>query len=144
MKCQTIIDQNHEEEVFIYAHRKTKRIEEIERFVLSEEPELLGYSGSDIVKLTLSEIDCFTIRDSKVFAMTQHESYQMKKPLYQLEKLADERFLKINQSCLANMKKIKKFDVSLSGALVVIFENGYRDYVSRRRLKAVKERMGIL
>jgi len=38
---------------------------------------------------------------------------------------------------------IKKFDVSFGGALTVIFKNGYTDYVSRRQMKIVKERIGF-
>ena len=33
--------------------------------------------------------------------------------------------------------------VTLGGSLTVVLKNGYRDYVSRRQLKAVKERMGL-
>ena len=52
-------------------------------------------------------------------------------------------FVKLNQSCIVNIKKIECFDASLGGALKVTLKNGYRDYVSRRQLKAVKERLGL-
>ena len=52
-------------------------------------------------------------------------------------------FIKINQSCIANIRQIQRFDTSFSGTLRVIFKNGYTDYVSRRQLKAVKERLGL-
>jgi DNA-binding LytR/AlgR family response regulator len=75
--------------------------------------------------------------------MTENETFQLKERLYMLEEMLDDSFLKINQSCIANIHKIKKFDASFSGALFVTLQNGYKDYVSRRRLKAVKERIGL-
>ena len=59
------------------------------------------------------------------------------------KQMLGEGFVKINQSCIANTKKILRFSASISGALQVTFKNGYRDYVSRRQLKTVKKRMGL-
>lgn len=143
MKCQTIVDKGHAEEVLIYVHEKSETSEKIEHFVNGLSTELLGYKDKNIVKLQPLEIQCFTVRENKIFAMTENETYQLKERLYMLEEMLDDSFLKINQSCIANIHKIKKFDASFSGALVVTFKNGYKDYVSRRRLKAVKERIGL-
>ena len=52
-------------------------------------------------------------------------------------------FIKINQSCLANKTKIKRFETTIGGALKVVFKNGYIDFISRRELKNVKNRMGL-
>ena len=60
-----------------------------------------------------------------------------------MEKKLPENFVKINQSCIANIDKINRFDASFSGTLKLIFKNSYTDYVSRRQLKTVKERIGI-
>ncbi len=143
MKCQTIIDTTREEEVVIYVHECHARAKAIARFVSETEAELFGYRENEIKKLIPSEVECFAVRDTKVFAIIGKEEWQMRERLYQLEEILDDRFLKINQSCIANMKKILRFDASFAGSLIVIFSGGYRDYVSRRRLRAVKERMGI-
>ena len=68
----------------------------------------------------------------------------MKKRLYQLEEQLGQDYMKINQSCLANISQISRFSASIGGSLEVVFRDGYKDYVSRRELKKVKERMGIL
>lgn len=52
-------------------------------------------------------------------------------------------FLRINKSALANRERIDRFTVSFNGAVDVIFKSGYRDYVSRRCFRVIKERMGI-
>ena len=144
MKYQTIVDKEREEEVLIYVHQKNEASQKIEAFVSGLSTELYGYRDKISVRLYPSEIQCVTIQDGKSFAMTQDETYQLKERLYMLEDVLGDSFLKINQSCIANIHKIKKFDATFSGALLVIFQNGYRDYVSRRRLKDVKERIGFL
>ena len=75
--------------------------------------------------------------------MLDNRRVRVKFRLYEIEEVFDTGFVKINQSCIANISKMKKFDVSLGGALRVEFKNGYRDYVSRRQMRAVKERLGI-
>ena len=65
------------------------------------------------------------------------------RPYDGIEEMLDESFVKINQSCLGNVKKIARFDASIGGSLMVTFRNAHRDYVSRRQLKTVKERMHI-
>ena len=81
--------------------------------------------------------------DNKVFVLTQNEKLQLKCRLYQVEGELPEHFVKINQSCIANIKMIQRFDASYSGTLKVFFKNGHSDYVSRRRMKIVRERMGL-
>jgi DNA-binding LytR/AlgR family response regulator len=143
MKCKTIIDKNREEEVIIYAHERNETVESIERIVSSTQLELIGYSGKSAVKLEWSEVYCFSVEDNRVYAVTEKEKLQLKLRLYQVEEMADKGFVKINQSCVANIKHIKRFDASVSGTLRVIFKNGYTEYVSRRQLKTVKERLGL-
>ena len=44
---------------------------------------------------------------------------------------------------LANLRKIARFEASYSGTLRVVFNNGDTDYVSRRNVRHVKERLGV-
>lgn len=143
MKCRIIEDKGRDEEVLIYVKKPSERAERIKAFAESEYTELVGYMDEEIVKLSPEDVYCFTIIGSKLYAITQKQKLLIKLRLYQIEELVDEQFIKINQSSLANIKKIEKFDASISGSLVVKFKNGYKDYVSRRQVKFVKERIGI-
>ena len=79
-----------------------------------------------------------------MFLALGDKRYQIRYRLYQLEEMEiNKNFIKINQSCYANIKRIKKFESTITGALKVIFNNGYVDYIARRELKNVKERMGF-
>ena len=95
------------------------------------------------MKLNASDIYCFIIENNKVFALTENDKYSVEMRLYKLEELLPENFVKINQSSIANIKKNERFSSSFSGALKVVFKNGYIDYVSRRKLKKVKEKLGL-
>ena len=143
MKCRTVIDKDREEEVVIYVHEKSELSSEIEEFVMGRSLELLGYKDKNIVKIALSEVYCFTVEENKVFALTEKERLQLKQRLYLLEEMLDDSFVKINQSCIVSVRKIKRFDTSITGTRVVELKNGYKDYVSRRQLKKVKERIGL-
>ena len=143
MKCTLIITDEHEEEVVIYARERTKLTNDIEVLVCGSVPELIGYKENEVVKLTSDLISCFTVEGNKVYALTDSEKLQIKLRLYQLEEMLFDTFVKINQSCIANIRKIERFDTSVSGTLLIKFKNGYKDYVSRRQMKAVKERFGL-
>jgi len=143
MKFRFLIDKNREEEVIVYAHKKTKLVESIENIVKENNFELIGYADREAVKLDLADVYCFTVENNKIYAVCENEKYLLKSRLYQVEENLSENFIKINQSCIANVKKIRKFDASFSGTLTVIFKNGYKDFVSRRNVKNVKERLGL-
>lgn len=143
MKCTLIITDDHEEEVVIYAREKTQLIEDIENLIKDNAFELIGYSGYEAVNLRTDEVVCFLVEEGKVYAITDKDRFRLKCRLYQLEEALPEDFVKINQSCIANIKKIERFDTSVSGTLLIKFKNGYKDYVSRRQMKAVKERFGL-
>lgn len=144
MKHTTIIDPHREEEVVIYAGKRTREIEELESYLDRMSAELVGY-GEDgqILPLRPAEIHCFIVEDGRVYALTEKEKLTVRLPLYAIEEMLTEDFVRINQSCLGSIRRIARFDASIGGALMVTFGNGYRDYVSRRQLKNVKERMGI-
>ncbi len=143
MKLKITIDRNREEEVLVFAHERTKLIDEIERLVGDYKKEIIGYTDGGAYKLNPAQITCFVVENNKVYAITEKEKLQIKMRLYQLEEILGDGFIKINQSCIANINEIKKFDTSISGTLKVIFKNGYSDYVSRRNIKTVKERLGV-
>ena len=143
MKLQIVINPNRDEEIVIYAKKRAQLINEIEELVKSESVDLIGFVENEAVKLNLNDVYCFITEDNKVYAMTQNEKYRLKLRLYQLEEKLNKNFVKINQSCIANIKKIDKFKATVGGSLNVIFKNGYVDFVSRRNLKNVKERLGL-
>ena len=143
MKCYTYIKENEEERVLIYAHDRTRLVEDIESLVLSSEIDLTGSYDSEIIKIDINDVACFISENNKVYALIGDKKYQIKYRLYQIEEFNLNLFIKINQSCLANKTKINRFETTIGGTLKVVFKNGYIDFISRRELKNVKKRMGL-
>lgn len=143
MKFQLNLCKDRHEEVIVYAHQKSKLTEELEQLVTGYSIELNGYIDKEVIRLNATDVFCFVVENNKVYAIMAKNKLQLKRRLYQLEEILQDNFIKINKSCIVNIKKIERFDASLAGALNVRLKNGYSDYVSRRNLKAVKERLGL-
>lgn len=143
MKYQLIIDESAEESIVITAKEKTKLILEIESLLIKENINLIGYKDNEIFTLELNSIYAFYTSEGKVYALGKTDSYLIKERLYQMEELVKDSFIKINQGCLVNMKKILKFESNIGGSIKVVLKNNFSDYISRRELQNVKRRMGI-
>lgn len=143
MICKVFIDKEKEEQVLIYAHAETPLVAAIRQLAEEDALLLMGSNGNKTAQLRPSEVECFMTENNKVYALTATDQWQLKCRLYQLEERLSEQFIKINQSCIANVRAIERFDAAFSGALRVRFKNGHCDYVSRRCLKHVKERLGF-
>lgn len=143
MKLSIFIDKEREEEVIVYAHEKNDIVMSIERLVRENSVELLGYKDGSVERLEISEIYCFSVESNKIYAYTENDKFQIKQRLYRLEEQLSDNFVKLNQSCIGNINMIRSFDAAFSGAMSVVFKNGHIDYVSRRNIKTVKERLGL-
>ena len=144
MKYSIIIDKERDEEVIIYAKERGELVERIEALLAERKSDVIvGVSGNDTAMLKVSDIVCFTVADGATYALTEKGKYKTKMRLYQAEEDYGSDFLKINQSCLVRVSAIERFSASIGGSLSVHIKGGYRDYVSRRQMKKVKERMGI-
>ncbi len=143
MKFTLHIDPAREEECIVYAKEQRPLLQSIERLVRESESYLLGRDGEDLIVLDPAEVCCFITEEEKVCAVIGHRRLTVKKRLYQLLEELGGDFIRINQGCIANVRKIERFTPSIGGALQVVFLGGHRDYVSRRELKHVKERIGI-
>ena len=143
MKVTLILDRNREEELIIYAHKESNLTDSIKKLVSEQRDTLIGYNEDEIIPLRILEIHCFTVESNKIYALTDNSKLLIKNRLYKIEESLPDSFVKINQSCIVNINKIERFSTAISGSLTVRLKNGYCDYVSRRNLKNVKERLGL-
>ena len=135
MKYKLIIDDKQEESIVITAHSKTDLIKEIELLIAKDSLKLYGYKDEQIVPLDKKEVYAFYTLDGKVYASIKDDTLLIKERIYQLEESLSETFIKVNQGCLINVKKIAKFETNLVGSIKVVMKNGYSDYISRRELQ---------
>ncbi|MCI8645503.1 MAG: LytTR family transcriptional regulator [Firmicutes bacterium] len=80
----------------------------------------------------------------KVYAVTEKGEYALRLRLYELEERLDKsRFVRISNSEIVNLKKIRNFDLSITGTICVKFLDGTVTYVSRRYVGKIKRILGI-
>ncbi len=142
MELNIFLDKTKEEKIDIYIHEKRKIVDDIEKLISSEN-SINGIKNGEIYPLSFSDIVIFTVDGEKIKAFTETEEFTVKGRLYMIEERMPHYFVKLNQSAVGNIRKIKKFDCSVSGTLKVTFNNGLTDFVSRRQVKAVRERLGL-
>ena len=143
MKVKIIIDPTRDEEVVIVAHRLTPLVEELQRLASEKPLELVGIRDGESTVLEYAQVTRFTVEGDKTYACAEGGRYRIKQRLYQIEQQMPPYFVRFHQSCLANLRQIGRFEASYSGTLRVVFKNGDVDYVSRRNVRKVKERLGV-
>lgn len=143
---EVIIDEKYTEpKITIQTKERTGQVENIiyaiENASESDFPPVTAYEGKE--KLTvISQRDIIRAYTSgrKVMIQTETGVYTVKKTLSGLdEELNSGRFLKISQSEIINLYKVKCFDINTAGTIGVEFENGIKSWVSRSRVKAIKD-----
>ncbi len=135
-----------EEKVCAYSKEKTPLIEKIENLCQGKKIQaknLFGYFEKDIVSLDSDEISYISIEEDKTIARVGNRKYQIKERISSLEDVLGKDFIQINRYALINIHHIDRFDTSWTGTLVVYLKDGTKDFVSRRKIRPLKERIGI-
>ena len=141
MKFKLIIDKEKDEEVVMTVHNHTALIDEIEALILKHTDRIPGYAEDDIKMLSVSQIECITVLDSKTYAIdSKNHRYRLKQRLYELEQQLPSSFIRINKSTLANEARLDRFQVTYAGSVDAVFKCGYKEYVSRRCFAQIKRR----
>ena len=143
MRYKTMIDPNIDERIEIYANQRTSLINQIENLIENDALQIIGFLEGEKHLLNINEIYEIYTEGNKTYAATEKEIFQIKFRLYQIEEKEIETFIKINQSCLINKQYIASFKSSIAGSILVKLKNGKSEYISRRQVKNVMERMGI-
>ena len=82
--------------------------------------------------------------DKRSFVYTKAGCYETKHRLYELEeRLRPFSFVRISNSEIINLKRVRSFDLSLVGTICVALSDGSKAYVSRRYVPKIKEVLGI-
>ena len=127
----------------IFARKEYPEVIEIKKIIDGKPTEIIGFLPNGSFKLlNLQEVNCFTIIGGKLYAKSDNEKYEIKKRLYEIEGCLPKQFQKISQSCIVNLMRVIKFELFFNGSLACKFADD-SEYVSRRYIKNLKERLGI-
>lgn len=130
-----------EPKLIIYTAAITEEVTELtKRLSAKTSKSLAGYQGEQVQIIPVSRILRIYTEKQKVLLQTESETLQLKYRLYELEEMLDrERFVRISNSEIVNFDKVKCLDLSLSGTILLRFQNGQTTYVSRRYVSKIKE-----
>ena len=143
MKYTLIIDEEKDEELVLRVKERSEIVDKIEQLLKESESTLLAYRAEDVMCIQPNDADCFFTDGGRVYLYLGKEKYLTKVRLCQIEQMLGADFIKINQGCIINVRRVKKFKSTIGGSLAVVLKNGFTDCVARRELKNVKRRFGL-
>ena len=146
MQIEIKIDETlSEPRIIIMTNKITDEISELMQRLAEENPRLLaGFKKETVSLLEQEKIIRIYAANSKVFAVTEDDEYQVRLRLYELEDRLDRKFfVRISNSEIINLRKIKEFDMSFTGTICVSLSNGAVTYVSRRYIAKIKQLLGL-
>lgn len=134
-----------EPKVIILTNAMTEEVNSLAQRLSDHNLQIISGSKDGKTKI-LEQDDLFRIYagGGKVFAMTGNGEYLLRLRLYEAEeRLNPAQFVRISNSEIINLKKVKNFDLSFTGTISVEMTNGTTTYVSRRYVAKIKKILGL-
>lgn len=146
MQIEIRIDENCKEpKLIVVTDRMTDEVNAVIKKLSDERPQMIaGFADDTAAVLEPSAIYRVFAASGKVFAETEHGVYTLRVRLYEAEQRLDSRlFVRISNSDIINLKKVKSFDLSFAGTICITLSNGTVTYVARRSVAKIKQLLGI-
>lgn len=134
-----------EPRIVVITDAMTDEINNLIKRLSDDTPHILsGIKDEKLEILEQSDLIRVYANSGKVYAVTDNGEYILRFRLYELEeRLPRDKFVRISNSEIINLKKIKNFDMSFTGTICVKFLNGTVTYVSRRYVAKIKQILGV-
>lgn len=134
-----------EPKIIILTDRMTDEVSSIVKKLSDDTPQILsGFRDDTLEILEQNDIFRFYASAGRIIAETDNGEYTLRLRLYELEgRLDKSRFVRISNSEIVNIRKVRKFDLSFTGTICVSLSNGTVTYVSRRYVHKIKQVLGI-
>ena len=146
MQIEIKIDENcTEPKITIVTNKVTDEVNEIMKKLAGEQTQMIaGFKDEQVTVLEPNQIYRIYASNGRVYAETELQKYVIRLRLYEMEqRLANNSFVRISNSEIINIKKVRGFDLSFTGTICVSLSNGTVTYVSRRYVTKIKQLLGI-
>ena len=146
MQIEIKMDDNYREpKIVIMTDKMTDEVNDIVKKLSDEQPQLIaGFKDDSVQVIEPSSIYRVYAQSGKVFAETNKGNYLLRLRLYEAEERLEKlSFVRISNSDIINLKKVKSFDLSFAGTICITLSNGTVTYVSRRTVSKIKKLLGI-
>lgn len=140
-----IHDKFIEPQVMICNHILTDEVKELQESINQVVNKVITvYTENGAKRLTHESFIRFYAEEQKVYAQTKTKKYTLHTRLYELEQeLSKQDFVRISNSEIVNIRKIKSLDTSITGTIQMFLEGDIETYVSRRNVKKIKTALEI-
>ncbi len=147
LKVNVEIDKTAKEiEVLIKTAEMNDKVNNLVQKLSEDMPKMLvGFNEDSATILDEAKIIRIYTGAKKVFAVLEDsKEYTLKIPLYEVvNRLSQNKFVRISNTEVINIKKAVEFDLSFTGTICVRLSNGDTSYVSRRFVTHIKHILGI-
>lgn len=144
MKVKFNIDENYQEEkAEFWLKEMTAKFSQLGKELTANQDMIWCYSENDIVPVNFQDIFLAQVEAEKTIIYTKDHHYQYKGRLYQVEQLLPHEFLIASRSAMINYRKIDHLEIVNGGNIDAILKNHIRVQIARRRIKDLKERLGL-
>ena len=134
-----------ETKVIIVTNKMDQQVQALMKRISQEQPQVLaGFRGDSVALLQPEEVIRIYAASGKVYAATALGEYTLRLRLYELEERLDKAtFVRISNSEIVNLRKVKGFDLSFSGTISVKLSDGTSTFASRRYVSKIKNCLGL-
>ena len=146
MQIEIKIDENcTEPKITIVTKKVTDEVNEIMKKLAGEQTQMIaGFKDEQVTVLEPNQIYRIYASNGRVYAETELQKFVIRLRLYEVEqRLTNNSFVRISNSEIINIKKVRGFDLSFTGTICVSLSNGTVTYVSRRYVTKIKQLLGI-
>ena len=146
MRVEVKIDNSCiEPKIIVLTASMTEEVSKIIQKLSDNNPQIItGSKNEKIEVLEQDELIRIYAANSRVFAVASSGEYLLRLRLYEAEeRLNPNQFVRISNSEIINLKKVKSFDLSFAGTMCVELSNGTTTFVSRRYVSKIKKILGI-
>lgn len=146
MEVEINIEKNRPKpKIVIHTKEVISEINDLVKWLMDyNEQFLIDYRKEEVILLKPEEVFRIYAQGQKVVAQTEKDTVVLKHRLYELEeRLIGTRLIRISNSEIVNLMKIKSLDLSISGTITMKFDNGEKAFVSRRYVERIKQYIGM-
>ena len=146
MKIKLEISPKYKEvEVHICSDTDSEQVKKVYRSIKSViDTSVMAHFDGEVIPVGSGDIIRIYAQNQKVFVTTAKGDYRLHERLYELEEMLDNSvFLRISNSEIVNLKKIRRLDTNLTGTVKMFLDENVETFVSRRYVTKIKKALGI-
>ncbi len=145
VEIEVVLDERYTDPfVTIRTKSNTQQVENIicaiEDASHSDFPQIAAVKDDVVEFVSQKDIVRVHTEGRKIVVQTEKDVFTVKRTLAGIEDVLNPtRFLRISQSEIINIYKVKSLDFNLAGTIGVEFDCGIKSWASRSRVKQIKE-----